>query len=211
MTEPRDLHGADQPVDVFISYTPADERWAVWIAWSLEAAGFATMVQAWDYLPGTNYLEFVDRGVRSAKVVLPVLSHTYLTSRYVRLEWLAALHMTVDGASPRALPVLVEESAADIAVAGLDTVDLIRVQTEHEALGRLLSRVMQVFAELPGNRLRVGGAQVRLSSELPGSGRDWPVTSGDDLLRTGSRSRRLPTNAPAFPPTGTAERSPETP
>jgi hypothetical protein len=42
--------------DFFISYNSADLAWAEWIAWQLEAAGFTTIVQAWDFRPGSNFV-----------------------------------------------------------------------------------------------------------------------------------------------------------
>jgi hypothetical protein len=68
----------DQPIDFFISYSPADERWATWLAWEFEAAGYRTLLQAWDFVPGTNFIDFMDRGVRDAAVVVAVLSERYL-------------------------------------------------------------------------------------------------------------------------------------
>jgi hypothetical protein len=35
--------------DFFISYTSADRAWVEWIAWELEAAGYRTLIQAWDF------------------------------------------------------------------------------------------------------------------------------------------------------------------
>jgi TIR domain len=32
--------------DFFISYNSADARWAEWIAWTLEQAGYSTILQA---------------------------------------------------------------------------------------------------------------------------------------------------------------------
>jgi hypothetical protein len=32
-------------LDIFISYSRADERWAIWIANTLESAGYRTMLQ----------------------------------------------------------------------------------------------------------------------------------------------------------------------
>lgn len=40
---------------VFVSYAPADERWAAWIAWQLELAGFRTMLRAWDCPVGIGH------------------------------------------------------------------------------------------------------------------------------------------------------------
>jgi hypothetical protein len=33
-----------RPADFFISYSPADERWATWITWELETAGYSPML-----------------------------------------------------------------------------------------------------------------------------------------------------------------------
>jgi hypothetical protein len=37
----------DGATDFFISYTHNDQRWAEWIAWYLEEAGYRTLLQAW--------------------------------------------------------------------------------------------------------------------------------------------------------------------
>ena len=62
------------------SYCPADGRWAARIAWQLEVAGFWTLLRAWDLPPGSPVEDFVERGMRSAAVVVAVLSRAYLGS-----------------------------------------------------------------------------------------------------------------------------------
>jgi hypothetical protein len=52
--------------DFFISYTAADRRWAEWIAWQLEAAGLRVLVQAWDFIPGSNWMVGMQQGVEHA-------------------------------------------------------------------------------------------------------------------------------------------------
>ena len=42
--------------DFFISYNGADQRWAEWIAWQLEEANYSVILQAWDFLPGSNFV-----------------------------------------------------------------------------------------------------------------------------------------------------------
>jgi hypothetical protein len=42
--------------DFFISYNSADQTWAEWIAWQLEEAHYTTVLQAWDFLPGENFI-----------------------------------------------------------------------------------------------------------------------------------------------------------
>lgn len=41
--------------DFLISYTSPDRPWATWIAWHLEAAGWTTILDVWDFLPGHNW------------------------------------------------------------------------------------------------------------------------------------------------------------
>ncbi len=50
--------------DFFISYTKADETWAEWIATELEQAGYSTVIQAWDFRPGSNFVLEMQRAPR---------------------------------------------------------------------------------------------------------------------------------------------------
>jgi hypothetical protein len=43
--------------DFFVSYTQADREWAEWIAWVLEEDGYRVLIQAWDFVPGSNWIE----------------------------------------------------------------------------------------------------------------------------------------------------------
>jgi hypothetical protein len=42
--------------DFFISYTAVNRSWAEWIAVQLEAAGYSTVLQAWDFRPGSDFI-----------------------------------------------------------------------------------------------------------------------------------------------------------
>src|SRR4051795_12622095 len=100
-------------VDFFISYSPSDIHWAEWIAWQLEAAGYRTMLQAWDFVPGTNFIDSMDRGLREASLVIALLSRGYLASRYGRMEWMAALNRNPDDPSSHLVTVRIEECELD--------------------------------------------------------------------------------------------------
>ncbi|MDQ3274937.1 MAG: toll/interleukin-1 receptor domain-containing protein [Actinomycetota bacterium] len=78
----------EQGLDFFVSYTRVDQAWAEWISLVLERAGYRVVVQAWDFGAG-NFLEQMERAVRSARRVLPVMSEAYLRSRYGTAEWTA--------------------------------------------------------------------------------------------------------------------------
>jgi hypothetical protein len=133
--------GASGPIQIIISYTPPDEGWATWIAWELETAGYRAMLQAWDFVPGTNFIEFMDRGLSEATAVVAVLSRHYQTSRYGRLEWQAALRADPGNPSARLIPVRVDDSPLEGLLATITYIDLVGVTDRHQARELLLSRI----------------------------------------------------------------------
>ncbi|WP_460368360.1 TIR domain-containing protein, partial [Actinocorallia lasiicapitis] len=122
----------------FISYSPADEAWATWMAWELEAAGHRTLLQVWDFVPGTNFIDFMDRAVREATVMIAILSDTYLRSRYGRTEWQAALRSDVGN---RLIPVRIEECRLDGLLASITYVDLVGIRDGELARNMLIQRI----------------------------------------------------------------------
>jgi hypothetical protein len=67
-------------VDFFVSYTAADRAWAEWIAWQLEDAGYSTVLQAWDFRPGDNFVVRMRDALETAERTLAVVSAAYLAS-----------------------------------------------------------------------------------------------------------------------------------
>ena len=76
--------------DFFISYNQADRGWAEWIAWQLEEADYSTVLQAWDFTAGTNFVQQMDRATKESSRTIAVLSPDYLTSQFTPSEWQAA-------------------------------------------------------------------------------------------------------------------------
>jgi hypothetical protein len=66
--------------DFFISYAHADLGWAEWIAWELEAAGYTTLLQGWDFQAGSNFVLEMDGALQGATTIIAVLSSNYLSS-----------------------------------------------------------------------------------------------------------------------------------
>ncbi len=89
--------------DFFVSYTQADRAWAEWIAWILEEDGHRVLVQAWDFVPGTNWIHSMQAGTRDAARTIAVLSREYLTSVYGGAEWQAAWTSDPQGAGRKPL------------------------------------------------------------------------------------------------------------
>ncbi|WP_367127137.1 FxSxx-COOH system tetratricopeptide repeat protein [Saccharothrix sp. HUAS TT1] len=76
--------------DFFVSCAGADRAWAEWIAWQLEGDGHRVLVQAWDFVPGSNWVDRLHDAVQGAERTIAVLSSAYLSSAYGRAEWQAA-------------------------------------------------------------------------------------------------------------------------
>ncbi len=183
----------NRPIDFFISYSPADERWATWIAWELETAGYSTMLQAWDFVPGTNFIDFMDRGVSKATVVISVLSRNYLASRYGRLEWQAALRADPDDPN-RLVTIRVEDCPLEGLLSMITYVDLVGVGDQQQARALLLARIRQALdgraKPTTGPGYPAGGAEPVQPVEEPAA----PPASAEVI------GRRAPAAAPAYPP-----------
>ncbi|MFD9741457.1 FxSxx-COOH system tetratricopeptide repeat protein [Umezawaea sp. NPDC059074] len=76
--------------DFFVSYTATDRSWAEWVAWQLEEAGHRVLIQAWDMVPGSNWVNSMHEGVQKAARTIALLSPAYLNSVYGTIEWQAA-------------------------------------------------------------------------------------------------------------------------
>ena len=183
----------EQSIDFFISYSPSDQRWATWLAWELEAAGYSTMLQAWDFVAGTNFIDFMDRGVRQAAMVVAVLSDRYLTSNYCKMEWQAALRSAPDNAGGKLLTIRVEDCALDGLLATITYVDLVAVEDEERARGLVLERIRQSLA---------GRAKPLRGPGFPTGDARPPDPPPVTRLQTPRRiqARRAPADPPPFPP-----------
>jgi tetratricopeptide (TPR) repeat protein len=95
--------------DFFISYTKADEAWAQWIAWTLEEIGFSVIVQAWDFLPGSNFVLEMQRAMREASKTIALLSNDYLKAQYTQSEWANAFANDPKGEGHELIPIKVGE------------------------------------------------------------------------------------------------------
>jgi len=96
-------------IDFFISYNGADRNWAEWIAWQLEQAGYTSILQAWDFRPGSNFVLEMQKAAAEAAHAIAVLSPSYLAARFTQPEWAAAFVQDPTGEKGMLLPVRVRE------------------------------------------------------------------------------------------------------
>jgi tetratricopeptide (TPR) repeat protein len=143
--------------DFFISYTGADVAWAEWVAQTLEAAGYRTVLQAWDFRPGENFIQRMSQALTEAERVVAVLSPAYLGSEYARDEWTATL-VRDRGQADRLLPVRIALCDLPPLLANRIYIDLVDLQ-EQQATQQLLDGVQH------------GRARPATPRPFPGAGR----------------------------------------
>src|SRR5437764_3213921 len=103
--EPRQV--PSYSINFFISYNSTDKKWAEWIAWQLEEARYSTVLQAWDFRPGANFVLEMDRATTIARRTIAVLSPDYVDALYTQPEWAAAFAQDPTGERGRLVPVRV--------------------------------------------------------------------------------------------------------
>lgn len=124
----------------FISYTQADLSWAEWVGWHLEENGYRTILQAWDFRAGCNFVLEMDSASKQAERTIPILSAAYVSAAYTHPEWASALARDPTGDKRALLPIRVQECTLTGLLAQVVHVDLVGL-TQVEAKRRLLSQV----------------------------------------------------------------------
>ena len=135
--------------DFFISYTQADQAWAEWISWQLETNGYRVLVQAWDFVPGTNWIQSMQEGVTRAERTIAVLSEAYLESVFGGAEWRAVWEQDPTGRGRKLLTVRAADCHRPGLLAGVISLPDLFDRPEAEAKERLLEGIT---AALEGRR-----------------------------------------------------------
>jgi hypothetical protein len=152
--------------DLFVSYNRADKQWAEWIAWQLEEVGYTTIIQAWDFRPGSNFVIDMQRAAEQARRTIAVLSPDYLQALYTQPEWAAAFAQDPTGKKGTLLPVRVRECELQGLLSQVVYIDLVGL-TEQAAKEKLLVGVKQGRVK-PTTAPGFPGAAERIISEQPG-------------------------------------------
>ncbi|MET0753913.1 MAG: toll/interleukin-1 receptor domain-containing protein, partial [Pyrinomonadaceae bacterium] len=110
--------------DFFISYTGVDKKWAEWIAWTLKQSRYTCILQAWDFVPGENFMHEMREALKNTKQVIAVLSDEYLKSDFAQSELNAALVNDPLGVKRSLIPVHIRECETDAMLQGRIHIDL---------------------------------------------------------------------------------------
>ena len=155
----------DRSRDFFISYNSADRQWAEWIAWQLEEAEYTTVLQAWDFRPGFNFVLEMQQAATEAERTIAVLSQAYLDALYTQPEWAAAFRQDPTGEKGTLLPVRVSECDLTGLWPQISRIDLVGLD-DAEAKDALLAGVRRERAK-PTTPPGFPGAAQRSVPEQP--------------------------------------------
>ncbi len=166
-------------LDFFVSYNRQDRIWAEWIAWTLEERGHTTVLQAWDFRPGSNFVLEMQKAASGARQTIMVLSPAYLAAEYTQAEWAAAFSADPRGAARKLIPVRVTPCEPTGLLGPVIYIDLVGLSAEEAAaalLGGLAERAKpETKPAFPGSSMAAGAAghAPRMAPQeipFPGSG-----------------------------------------
>lgn len=110
--------------DFFISYNKADEPWAVWVAWILEAAGYEIIIRAWDFQPGGNFIVDMNTALAKTKKLVLILSKNYINGLFTLSEWASVMVSDPQGRRRAIVPFKVGECETPPLLLGITYVEL---------------------------------------------------------------------------------------
>ena len=128
--------------DFFISYNSADQRWAEWVAWQLEEEQFTVYIQAWDFLPGENFVLEMQEAVQQTRTTIALLSREYLAAKFTKVEWAAAFARDPEGKERALIPIRVRECQPTGLLATLIYIDIVGL-AEEQARARILQYLQE--------------------------------------------------------------------
>jgi TIR domain len=153
-----------QPSPIFISYAGEDLSWAEWIASELEAAGHRTILQAWDFRAGGNWVVEMHQALGKVDYMLAVLSPHYLHSEMTQAEWTAMFARDPSGNERRLIPIRVQHCEPTGLLSQVIYEDLVGLE-EWQARKGLIRSVSRVRVS-PGKAVEFPGKAGR---RFPGS------------------------------------------
>ncbi|HXB66889.1 MAG TPA: toll/interleukin-1 receptor domain-containing protein [Candidatus Acidoferrales bacterium] len=89
----------------FISRAGEDAEFAKWVADTLEEAGYTTILQDFDILPGHSFPEKMNEALARTEQVIALLSPHYVAKEWTRKELWATLSTDAEGRKRRLIPV----------------------------------------------------------------------------------------------------------
>lgn len=127
-------------IDFFISYNKKDKQWAKWVAGLLEENGYSTIIQAWDFHPGNNFIIKMQNATKRCKKTIIILSEDYLTSEYCQPEWAAVFNNDPTGEKRNLIPIRISDVEPEGLLSPVIYIDLFQ-ETEENASKKILDGI----------------------------------------------------------------------
>lgn len=144
----------------FISYNKADQVWAEWIAWQLEEEGHSSVIQAWDFRPGGNFVLEMQGATKNTDKTIAVLSDAYLSAEFTYPEWAVAFVSDPQGLERRLIPIRVSPCKPDGILKPIIYVDLVDLD-ESAAREQLLSALPERMKPTAAPAFPKGSHQIK--------------------------------------------------
>ncbi len=154
--------------DFFISHTGVDRRWAEWLGWQLEDAGYQVILDVWDFKAGTSFVGAMEEAAARADRTLVVASPAYFDAEYTTPEWEAAFAQDGRGLAGKLLPVIVRACELPQLLQRLSYIDLVGLEPD-AAKERLLASVSDQRAKPEREPAFPGQAAAPPEPRFPGS------------------------------------------
>jgi hypothetical protein len=156
--------------DFFVSYTKADQPWAEWIAWKLEEVGYSTVIQAWDFRPGGNFVLEMQKAASGTENTIVVLSPAYLQSEFNQPEWAVAFAQDPQGETRKLIPVRIAKCKPTGLLKPIIYVDLVDLP-EEDARAALLGafNTRTSVPAFPGATATKAPSEPSISPVYPGA------------------------------------------
>lgn len=179
-------------VDFFVSYNKADAAWAEWLSWQLEVAGYAVVVQAWDFLPGQSFVRSMDQAMQQAQRLLAVVSPDWQASEHAKVEWENFYKLDPSSSQALILPVKVRPCEVRGLLGPRVWVDLVGLAEEAQARDRLLSAVRTVQPAPSGRAIEPDPRRQKPKAAPSFPGAAAPATLSIPVDYSHLKKRKLP-------------------
>lgn len=126
--------------------------------------GYTTLVQAWDFTPGTNFIQSMHTATINCKRTIAILSEKYYESLYTQSEWQAAFAEDPTSEKSKLIPVRISDHKPKGLLKQIVYIDLFGLE-EEIAKTKLIDGVD--LSKRARNSQGFPGTKKRNSGELP--------------------------------------------
>ena len=94
--------------DYFVSYNKANKDWAKWIAGTLEENGYSVYLQAWDIIPGNDFIERMNNFLEYSENYIAIYTKDFCDSEYCMKEFQTAFNAHINKEIKKFIPIRLE-------------------------------------------------------------------------------------------------------